>query len=1169
MQKNGNRSFCRKKLYKPLLVMKITFMLLLVSVFQLSASVYSQNTRFDMKLTNKTLIEVFEEIRNNSEFSFVYDLDDVESITDINVSEQEATVEEILNSCLEDTNLTYEVIDKVVVVKQKPYVAPKSEQQEKKEIKGKVTDKDGVPLPGVSVVIKGTNVGVATNIDGEYVLEMEKNNAILIFSFVGMLPQEVVYNGQLVQDVTLIADSEQMAEVVVTGYQTISKERATGSFTIVSPEKLEGKLQSSLKSALEGQIAGLVVDKDGKIEIRGVSSFRGDNSPLVVVDGFPIEGSLETINPDNIANITVLKDAVSASIYGSRSGNGVIVVTTKKGKKGESTITYKGSYGIQLKPDLSYLNRANASDYIDAELDLIKDSPGSPTSTYNGGYNMSEVQYLWHQKYTNEISETEFNNAIDKLRENDAMSQVEDAFLREKTMQQHNINIAHGSENNIFNFSLNYNSNKNNTIYNKDNRLLIDVKNELQINDRVKLNLFTNINFSNDYRTKETVRSIAYMGYEAIKPYTDFYDKKTGEGKNIFYGNPGKSKFYSDLGLKDLTYNPIDDFKEGLAKNSTLGVRLGGQLKVKITDALSCDVGYSYSKRSSNIKAEYSKDSYLARKMFNQATDADNHAIHYIPEGGIVQESRNYSYDYTLRGQLNYKKEFNDNHRVTALLGAEKRRNVINNNKLDTRFGYNDLAGSYEPINSYELSRGNKNTLYKWFRLSGNDIGSYRFVDNRYISFYANGSYEAFDKYIISTSVRIDQSNLFGADPKYKYTPLWSVGFNYKLSKEDFFDVDFVNNLQLRASYGINGNVARENGPYLIIGRDRWRSDILGLYPWKIQSPPNNSLRWERTKSYNFGLDASLLNNNINLTVDGYVKNSDDLLAYDNVDPTHGVKSILKNVGEIQNKGVEFTLNTNNIKNDNFKWSSTISVSFNKTEVKKLSLNYKWASQYMYPTALKQGSPLNPIFSYRFAELDDKGVCLWYNKDGDKIKGQDLEIEDIKFEGTYRPKYNISFINNLTYKNFDLSFMFLYKGGHKIRKDAFQGSSFNHADVGKRWKKPGDEKNTVVPKLSGWNSDMWYVPYADINVISGNYLKLRDVTLTYNIPELLTEKIGFSNCKLSFQARNLFVIAANKEGIDPSTYELNTTGSSGAMTSQSARTMPVTPELYLGISLNF
>ena len=401
--------------------------------------------------------------------------------------------------------------------------------QQKRLIRGIVKDEKGITLPGVSVIVKGTQTGVATDINGRFEIKVDDEpNLILQFSFVGMKTKEIKIGNNQELKVVLESAAESLDEVIVTGYQTISKERTTGSFGVITPRNIETKLQSNLSSVLEGQATGVVLDKDGKIEIRGVSTFNAENEPLVVLDGYPIEGGLESINPENIENITVLKDGVAASIYGSRAANGVIVVTTTRGAADRFNVSYKGIVSTILKPQLSKLNRASTSDYIDAELDLYYQNPNRPST--QSVSNMSKVTWLMMQAREGNMTEAEALAEIDKLRNINGLKQAEKYFYRNQLSHQHNIAINGGTEKNRFNAAVNYMYNRGNMIHSDNSRLIFDLKNDWKPSKYISLGLMANVVYTKD---EHPVRGwsdlLGYTNTSLIQPYDNLVDPETGK----------------------------------------------------------------------------------------------------------------------------------------------------------------------------------------------------------------------------------------------------------------------------------------------------------------------------------------------------------------------------------------------------------------------------------------------------------------------------------------------------------------------------------------------------------------------------------------------------------------------------------------------------------------
>ena len=364
-------------------VMKLCLLFTVMLNLSVVAATNAQLKKVSLIMENAELRQVFKKIKQQTGVRFFYNEEKLKNIGNRRIEIHDLELEKALDEILEGTELTYTFLRDVVVIKDRENSREVLEtlMQQKRLIRGIVKDEKGITLPGVSVIVKGTQTGVATDINGRFEIKVDDEpNLILQFSFVGMKTKEIKIGNNQELKVVLESAAESLDEVIVTGYQTISKERTTGSFGVITPRNIETKLQSNLSSVLEGQATGVVLDKDGKIEIRGVSTFNAENEPLVVLDGYPIEGGLESINPENIENITVLKDGVAASIYGSRAANGVIVVTTTRGAADRFNVSYKGIVSTILKPQLSKLNRESPSDYIDEEVDWYYKNPGRATT---------------------------------------------------------------------------------------------------------------------------------------------------------------------------------------------------------------------------------------------------------------------------------------------------------------------------------------------------------------------------------------------------------------------------------------------------------------------------------------------------------------------------------------------------------------------------------------------------------------------------------------------------------------------------------------------------------------------------------------------------------------------------------------------------------------------
>ena len=1036
-------------------------------------------------------------------------------------------------------------------------------------ITGRVISTDDEPLPGATVSVVGTKDATATDVDGNFTLRVPATatDKKIQATYIGMRPVEMAISGITGPVVIRLVDDEtRLDEIIVTGYTTLSKERATGAFGTLSAKKLETKLATSLADRIEGQMAGVVVNKDGSMSIRGRATLNAETDPLVVVDGYPTELKLSELNPDNIANITVLKDAVAASIYGSRSANGVIIVSTKQGQEGKMRLSYRGTLKVLPKPDLDYLHMANASDYIDAELELYNQNPGGTTIARRG--TMSDVSKLIAFQKAGMITEAEFDSRINALRQNDFLADMKKYMFRTELTQTHNVGISGGTATNRYNLAVNYTNTKGSFINTHSNRVIIDLNNEWKPFRFLTVGIGTSISYSRDHAPNTGWQM--YTNYnQYIRPYSRLYDD-AGNLANLSPVSYASEQMYAGIaGTKDLYYTPIQDAYDSYNKTVNFGARINGFIRWNIIDNLNLEVGGNWNRSNSTYRAIYGADSYVMRNAYNSSTSLANPTNHYIPDGDAIDETRYSREDWTLRTQLSYSKSFGL-HRVSALAGNEVRRISFDNNQYETRYGYNQTAGSFSPVNIKDLKGGayNSDMVGGGAGVSPN-YGAYTLRDNRFVSWYFNGSYEYNNRYLVSGSIREDLTNFFGTDPKYRHKPLWSVGATWKIANEDFFDAPWVNRLNLRASYGVNGNISLSEGPYLILSAGSFNPTTGGVSNG-IASFPNNTLRWEKTKTTNVGVDFDVFDNRLGVSLDYYYKKSTDILAPDSTDPTTGTNRMTKNLGAIDNRGIEISLHGTPVRTRDFSWDMIFNMSLNKNKVREYNVNRQYPTSWAYNTPIHAaGYPMFGLFGFRYAGLDNQGQCQIYAPDGTVKLATNCDLDDVIYLGTSVPKTEMSFTNNLSYKNWDLSFMLVAKLGHKYRKDVFQGSNINSRYVGQRWQKPGDEAHTIYPTLKSWNMDLFYFPYTDICIGDASYAKLRDLTLSYTFDRALLSRIGMSEARIYLQGRNLFCITGKGVDIDPETMEMDYTGGTGAPTNLGYSVLPRSAEYYVGLSFSF
>lgn len=1177
------------------LEMRVLSYLLLGASLQLSASTFGQKVNINVK--KGALEEVFKELRKQSGYSFIYNSAYLNKSKPITAHIKNEAVLEALEKILKDQPFDYVVNGKVVSLvplqNKISYETIYGIVDVQQPISGYVRDPNGKPLLKATVQVKGTAVYTGTDERGYFRLTNVDPKAKLVITYLGYESVEINASSDL-QNLVLKPVNFAVGEVVVnTGYQSISKERVTGAYSIITSKELEDKLQPNLVTMLEGKLAGLTVDQNNQVVIRGISTLNASRKPLIVIDGYPVEpsvtddfyryddGLFKDINAGNVENVTVLKDAVAASIYGARAANGVIVITTKKGRQGEAKFSYRGVTGFAPTPSLRNLNKASTNDYIDAEIDLFNLNPAAFNINTGTGV-ISRVPYLLRQVYQGEISQATADEEINKLRQNDYLSEVEKHLYRTGFSQQHNLMLNGGTEKHTYNVAFNFMDIRQNFKDANSNRFTVDIKDDWKFNKYITAGISANLSYANfetptinpdrELTSGDGTGSQLLFNYHTgsyFTPYASLFDE-SGNVANLWGQSIRKQTIYGDYkGMKNVDYDFMNDFSRSMASTQNLQTRLTGFVRGNIIEGLNVEFGGNWQRGSYKFQQVRDKNAFAVREAYNDSKSLSNPARHYLPDGAVIDENRNNNQNWTIRSQINFNRSFGGTkHIVTAIAGNEIRKVAIDRIVLATRAGYNEQAGAFTPVNVLDYN----STVYSNDMLFGRRInfntGSYGLSDNRFVSWYGNGSYEYDNRYIVSGSIRLDQTNFFGTDPKYRYRPLWSIGGTWKLSNEKFFEVDFINRLHIRGSYGINGNISLTQGPYLILSNAVFNPTAQNMGS-TIASPPNDQLRWEKTNTADIGVDLSMFNNWVDLTVDYYTKKSSDVLANEAVDQTIGFTSLMQNVGKINNSGLEVTASSKVIDNKDFKWSVSSSFSYNKNKVSEYNVTMATVGSYLRSQGVNvEGYPVNGIWGLRFAPLNNVGAAMVYNAKGEAVLSSQALAEDAYFVGSSTPLFDLSFSNKISYKNLDLSFMIITKLGHYYYKDAFHSRNIQNKHVGERWKKPGDEAWAKVPALTTTNSDWWYSPFIDINISKANFARLRDITLAYSLDNNLVKKIGVGSAKFYVQGRNLITVRPKGMDIDPETMVSYNGGTNGNV-DYSFSSLPLPKEVYMGLQVTF
>ena len=1061
-----------KKL-KLLLIMKLTFLLTVVCFLQTSATVYSQATKFNFEMKNQRIQDVLREIEKNSEFRFFYQREqvDVEQIVALNITDK--TVEEILPELFKGQEVVFDVRqDNLILIKPEQGAIESSTEfyAQQKSVSGKVTDTNNQPLPGVTVVIKGTAQGTVTNADGSYSLSNIPSDATLTFSFVGMKSQDFVVGSQTNIDVTMEAETIGLDEVVAIGYGTVKKSDMTGSISSISADEIIQGPATSVSRAIQGKSAGVrVTQKTGRpgdeviIRVRGGNSLSGGNDPLYVVDGFPVDRLGADFNPEDVASMEILKDASATAIYGSRGANGVVLITTKRGQDGKGKISYHGYYGVQsLRKKIDLLDK---SEYVAMQNEI---------ATKEGGTILTPDQ-------------------IAKLPDND----WQDLSYRNAMMQSHQLEASGGTQKARIFTSLNYMDQEGILNGSDYNRLGIRVNGDSQINE--KLNVKANIGFA---RTIDNNGNFAADGWGAIPfqsivmPPTDPIFDESGK-YTVFKGTPWGGT------------NPV-------------GYQLMDMNKTTLNRVIS-NVDFNFNIiKGLDLKISAGVD-------FNNATNDTYSDIGLVNGGtGTGMGSKSMSKSYTLVNEniLNYTKTFNQNNRISALAGFSYQENVSDNISSGTYSGFVSDVFENNNLQSAKNTRP-VNTGYS---------------DAKLISYIGRINYALKERYLLTLTGRYDGSSKFGADNKFAFFP--SAALAWRMSEEDFIkQLEWISNLKVRASLGQAGNQAIS--PYQTLDRLTTNVPVFGTgqkVGFVASGFSNQGLRWETTTQADLGLDLSILENRVGLVLDFYKKNTTDLLYNASLPPSSGYSSSIRNVGEIENKGFEFELSYRNLEGA-IRWNTSLNMSFNRGKVVDLGTDNNGNTIKRIDSPIGGGNWFPLWLNEAPSQLYGFVIEGIYQSDAEAAiepgkKAGDYKIKDLKPDGVINgddqtllshlePKFVFGMNNEISYKNFDLSFLIVGSYGNDIVNEFNKyytalGGKWNVTKEAwnNRWTGPGSQ-GTYAAASSNSTSYITFGSPSTLWVEDGSYLRLKDIKLAYTIPATVLNRIKIENVTVYVSGSNL------------------------------------------------
>jgi len=1076
-------------------IMKLTLFFLITSTLGLFATgSYSQNTRITLDLRSIPVREALKAIENESEFFFIYNNELIDVDRDIDLSVKNQKITEVLNNIFEGRDVEITVIDRKIVL------APAfmGEQQPTKKITGIVTDQSGATLPGVSVVVKGTTAGVITDNDGKFSLGLSAEAKVLVFSFVGMKTQEFAIEGKTTINVKLEEETIGIEEVVAIGYGTQKKSDLTGSVNRVEAKMLKSQTETQLTDMISGSVAGFYVKQGtsasgdaGTLEIRGQNSILANSDPLIVLDGVIYNGNIADINPNDIATIDILKDASATAVFGARSASGVVIVTTNKGKTGKPKIGFTTSFG--LTESTRKILPFEGGGFLNFRRDFLESSvPKSPYYYYNPAELPNNISVDQWRQYSANPNADNTQEWLGRLlftsieAKNYLAGNTIDWYnevMQKGIRQNYDFNISGGTNDVSYYWSLGYLNNEGIIVGDKFSTIRSKLNIDIKVADYINIGLNTQFSNSNQGSVTASLSSM-YI----CSPYGNKYNE---DGSLTYFPNglinaqnPFMNYYYNDI----------------LNTTNSLFSSLYAQIKLPF--------GFSY------------RLSYQPRFSFAQ----DYSFKPTTTSSGSGSRSDSKTLEWTIDNLIKWNKKIGMHDFDLTLLYSFEKNQLWNSNSANLNFSPNDNL-SYHGL-QYGINPS----------VSSND--TYATGD----AAMARLNYTFSGKYLLTGSVRRDGYSAFGQKNPRAIFP--AAALAWQLGKEDFFKVDWINQMKLRFSWGINGN--RDIGIYSALSTlssnnyYNGSGAVVGVTTSKLANP---NLVWEKTQANNIGMDIGLFKDRINISADYYISTTKDLLMNRRLPVITGFDNMTVNLGELANHGFEMTLNTVNFSTPNFNWKTNLVFSLNRNEIVKLYGDYR---TYVLKGDTITGEEVPDYVNHWFpghsidAVWDYKVVGVWQLNEAAEaarvgLKPGDYKVEDVNGDGLYTelddkqflgyttPRYNIGIRNDFTFlKNFTASVF--------IRADLGQISALAIA------KHTGNEiydriNSRAVPYWTQYNPEpVWGRLNVYEGVYAGGYnvyfprsfVRIQDLSLSYSFPQAVVQRMKISNLRIFGSVRNLY-----------------------------------------------
>ena len=1178
--------------------MKMGFFLLVLGFTSVHATSFSQQ-KINLDVKNETLLHVLDILQEQSGYTFLFSSEDVKDVKGISLQVQGEGLFDVLKKCLVGTGLVFEINEHLVVLRREDV---KNSMQQRKYIRivGNVTDLRKQPMPGVTIMVKGLTVGTATDMNGKYTLSLpEMKNLILVYSFVGMESQEVKYTGQDTINIVLKEAVSEMDEVTVvsTGYSNVNRRDMVGAYTTVKVDDIMTAAYPTIDQMLQGRVAGMMVMNTSsrvgtspKIRIRGTSTILGNQDPLWVVDGviqpdpIPLNqndlmvddlknilgNQISWLNPADIETVTVLKDASATAIYGSRAANGVIVITTKRGKQEGMTVNYNGTFSFRSRPHYGLFNLMNSQERIQFSREafaagaIYNEAPIASLNTYEGIMSMF---------YNKQITPQEAENAIHRLERTN--TDWFDILTRNSFSHNHNLSVSGGSEKVIYNVSLGYSDQSgieiNNDAQNLSGRVNLGIR--LHPKVHVDLSLVGSINKTWGYAANVSPLEYATETSRSVLAYNE-------DGSRHFQGI--RTNYAYNENPVILGYNILNeiDHSYSLNKSSQINGNINFSwdilpwLKYEFVGGINNNIGTS--EAYAGEQTYYIASTFRGYDFGSEAYGSEKYKAAILPSGGELYNGSSDVQGWNIQNKITFSKTFQEDHRLNVLIGTEVT-STKTANKSQKMFGYVKERGESvvkpTPLNEL-VPIGNRpapglglfEELYNgngWLR---NTLTANQF------SIFATLAYSFKNRYVINASMRNDASNRFGQDQNKRFDPTYSFGASWNVAQEPWLQniSNIINQFNLRASYGIQGNAVNSISPELILRMDEIKP-YYGDYMSKISRIPNPHLSWERTKTWNFGLDIQVIRW-ISMNIEYYTKKSNNIVNQ-SIALEYGRVGTEVNGGRVVNSGVEYTLNITPIRTKDWAWTIGFNSSKNWNKAKTQSISEISLQDYISGSSdkvLKEGFALSSFWSYDFKRLSSVDGSPEFNRlfqedaQGNILKGEDgapllkgvNEYTDmLVYSGKMEPDFTGGLTTRLRWKGLTFGANFsLLLGAKKRLPNPYPNlgniplSNVNLSkDLINRWKKPGDEAYTYIPGVyTGRIANYWrlqddrtYNMYqmwgeSDIMVAKADFLRCQQISLTWTANDKICTKMRVKSLSINAIMNNVFVVADKKfHGFDP------------------------------------